>query len=48
MAKCEICGKETENLFECSYCGRLVCSACDNAFVCDDCLQRQDEFEFFE
>lgn len=43
MEKCEICGLETDDLYECSYCGRLLCKGCGgDVYVCDDCWQ--DEY----
>ena len=48
MGKCEVCGLETENLYECSICGCLVCGFCDNGFICDDCWQREHEDEFWK
>ena len=39
MEKCEICGKETDDLYECSFCGRLVCADCGgDLFICDECF----------
>ena len=35
--KCEIFGKETDNLIECDTCGRLICDDCGGAFQYDEC-----------
>lgn len=41
MERCEVCGKETDELEECSYCGRLVCEDCSAGyFVCEDCQEK--------
>lgn len=43
MEKCEICGKETSELYECSNCGRLVCAECGGEiYYCDECLEQDD------
>ena len=39
--KCEICGKETDDLFECDTCGRLICDDCGCAFQCDECWEKE-------
>lgn len=49
MEKCAICGLETDDLYECDYCGRLVCEDCGGKlFECDDCYDerkaREDRF----
>jgi len=45
--KCEICGKEAENLVGCCRCGQLICLACEAAkpddedndeVVCEKCF----------
>lgn len=53
--KCEICGKETDELYECPYCGRKVCKECTrniwNDKVCKKCFEetpRQLEWETWE
>lgn len=49
MEKCEICGKETDDLYECSYCGQLVCANCGGTtFQCDECFDRQWEHAEFD
>ena len=40
---CEKCGKVTYELFECDFCGRLICEDCGCAFQCDDCWEREQE-----
>lgn len=44
MEKCEICGKETDELFECEYCGKLICSDCGGEdFYCDSCFEEHKQ-----
>lgn len=43
--KCEICGKEHENLEECEVCGKLYCPECGAAFLCDKCFDEKQENE---
>lgn len=48
MHKCELCGKETDELYECEQCGRYVCASCGGkSFLCDDCLEQIYEEKLF-
>ena len=39
MSEWAICGKQTEQLYACSECGRLVCDSCyvEAVDMCTDC-----------
>ena len=39
MAECAICGREADQLFACSECGRQVCDSCyvEAVNMCTDC-----------
>ena len=42
MEKCELCGKETDDLSECEDCGRLICDDCGGVcFLCDECFEER-------
>ena len=44
MEKCELCRTETDELYECDKCGRLVCADCGGkVFVCDNCFDEEEE-----
>lgn len=52
MSKCEISGKETNELFECNACGVLFSAECGNTIrlLCEHCIEfaesgRMDEIE---
>ena len=45
MEKCAICGKETDELYECDTCGRLICADCGGeVFHCHECFEREYDY----
>ena len=45
MEKCAICGKETNELYECDTCGRLICADCGGeVFHCHECFEREYDY----
>lgn len=41
---CDICGEETEHLFECQVCGRDICSNCKADNMCKSCWKDDCSF----
>jgi hypothetical protein len=51
MTECAICEKETEKLYECSECGRLVCDDCyvetvDLCVDCEETWEAEEDLDF--